>query len=69
MPILAPASARSGSRNVQRLMKLQNAAVGGLKAENLIDGKLIQQLDASGFIDHLYRAYGVKCYYNRFING
>ena len=49
-----------GLRNVQRLMKLRNPAVGGLKTENVIDGRLIQELDKSGFIDQLYSAYGVQ---------
>src|SRR5437899_695401 len=49
-----------GLNNVQRLMKLRNPAVADLKAESLIDGKLIQELDRSGYIDQLYAAYGVK---------
>lgn len=49
-----------GLRNVQRLMKLQNSAVAGLKPENLIDGRLMKELDESGFIDQLYATYGVK---------
>src|SRR5437660_345768 len=55
-----PYPSLEGLRNVQRLMKVQNAAVGGLKAETLVDAKLIQELDESGFIDQLYSAYGVK---------
>jgi hypothetical protein len=49
-----------GLSNVQRLMKLRNPAVADLKAESLIDAKLIQELDRSGFIDQLYAAYGVR---------
>jgi hypothetical protein len=49
-----------GLNNVQRLMKLRNPAVGDIKAESLIDARLIQELDQSGFIDQLYSAYGVK---------
>lgn len=49
-----------GLGNVQRLMKLRNPAVADLKAESLIDAKLIKELDQSGFIDQLYGAYGVK---------
>jgi ABC-type nitrate/sulfonate/bicarbonate transport system substrate-binding protein len=49
-----------GLSNVQRLMKLRNAAVADLKTESLIDAKLIQELDQSGFIDQLYNTYGVK---------
>src|SRR5580765_767968 len=49
-----------GLNNVQRLMKTRNPAVADLKAESLIDAKLIQELDRSGYIDQLYGAYGVK---------
>jgi ABC-type nitrate/sulfonate/bicarbonate transport system substrate-binding protein len=49
-----------GLNNVQRLMKTRNPAVADLKAESLIDVKLIQELDRSGYIDQLYAAYGVK---------
>lgn len=49
-----------GLNNVQRLMKLRNPAVADLKAETLIDARLIQELDRSGFIDELYAAYGVR---------
>lgn len=55
-----PFPSLEGLRNVQRLMKLRNAAVGGLKTEGLIDGKLMKELDDSGFIDQLYASYGVK---------
>ena len=55
-----PFPSLEGLRNVQRLMKLQNSAVAGLKPENLIDVKLMKELDESGFIDQLYSAYGVK---------
>jgi hypothetical protein len=34
--------------------------VAGLKPESLVDARLIQELDQSGFIDQLYSAYGVK---------
>jgi ABC-type nitrate/sulfonate/bicarbonate transport system substrate-binding protein len=55
-----PFPSLEGLRNVQRLMKLQNPAVAGLKTENLIDGKLMKELGESGFIDQLYSTYGVK---------
>jgi hypothetical protein len=41
-------------------MKQHNPAVADLKAESLIDAKLIQELNRSGFINQLYGAYGVK---------
>jgi NitT/TauT family transport system substrate-binding protein len=55
-----PFPSLEGLRNVQRLMRLQNPAVAGLKTENLVDGKLIKELDDSGFINQLYSTYGVK---------
>jgi len=55
-----PYPSAEGLNNVQRLMKLRNPAVADLKAETLIDAKLIQELDRSGFIDELYAAYGVR---------
>jgi len=55
-----PFPSLEGLRNVQRLMKVQNPAVAGLKTENLIDGNLMKELDDSGFINQLYSAYGVK---------
>jgi NitT/TauT family transport system substrate-binding protein len=55
-----PYPSLDGLNNVQRLMKLRNPAVADLKTENLIDAKLIHELDRSGFIDQLYGAYGVK---------
>src|SRR5262249_44407109 len=54
-----PFPSLEGLRNVQRLMKLQNSAVAGLKPESLIDGKLMKERDASGLIDQLYGNYGV----------
>lgn len=55
-----PYPSAEGLNNVQRLMKLRNPAVADLKHESLIDGKLIQELDRTGFIDQLYASYGVK---------
>jgi len=55
-----PYPSAEGLGNVQRLMKLRNPAVAELKMEHLVDAKLIQELDQSGFIDQLYAAYGVR---------
>jgi NitT/TauT family transport system substrate-binding protein len=55
-----PFPSLEGLRNVQRLMAQRNPAVGNLKTENLIDGRIIRELDESGFIDQLYAAYAVK---------
>jgi ABC-type nitrate/sulfonate/bicarbonate transport system substrate-binding protein len=55
-----PYPSAEGLDNVQRLMKQRNPAVADLKAESLIDAKLIGELDRSGYIEQLYAAYGVK---------
>jgi len=55
-----PYPSAEGLNNVQRLMKLRNPAVADLKPETLVDARLIQELDKSGFIDQLYADYGVK---------
>ncbi|MBM4264152.1 MAG: hypothetical protein FJ145_22355 [Deltaproteobacteria bacterium] len=55
-----PFPSLEGLRNVQRLMAQRNPAVGNLKIENLIDARIMRELDESGFIDQLYAAYGVK---------
>ncbi|MGZ8487174.1 MAG: ABC transporter substrate-binding protein [Candidatus Binatia bacterium] len=55
-----PFPSLEGLRNVQRLMAQRNPAVANLKTESLIDGRIMRELDDSGFIDQLYAAYGVK---------
>jgi ABC-type nitrate/sulfonate/bicarbonate transport system substrate-binding protein len=55
-----PFPSTEGLRNVQRLMAQRNPAVANLKIESLIDGRIMRELDDSGFIDQLYAAYGVK---------
>lgn len=55
-----PFPSTEGLRNVQRLMAQRNPAVGNLKIENLIDARIMRELDESGFIDQLYASYGVK---------
>jgi NitT/TauT family transport system substrate-binding protein len=55
-----PYPSLEGLSKVQRLMKQRNPAVADLKAESLIDAKLVQELDRSGYIDQLYADYGVK---------
>jgi NitT/TauT family transport system substrate-binding protein len=55
-----PYPAVEGVSNVQRLMQVRNPAVGELKAETLVDRRLIQELDQTGFIDQIYSTYGVK---------
>jgi NitT/TauT family transport system substrate-binding protein len=43
-----------GLRNIQRMMAALNPKVARVKAEEVIDGRLIRKLDESGFIDALY---------------
>jgi ABC-type nitrate/sulfonate/bicarbonate transport system substrate-binding protein len=56
-----PYPATEGVRNVQRLLvRAGNAKLGKVAAEELVDDRIIKKLDASGFIDGLYRKYGVQ---------
>ena len=49
-----------GMRNIQRLMKLRSPKVGELRSEEVIDSRIMQKLDDSGFIDRVYAAQGLK---------
>jgi len=49
-----------GMRNIQRLMKLRNPAIEKFKIEEMIDDRILKQLDASGFIDGLAKTYPPK---------
>jgi ABC-type nitrate/sulfonate/bicarbonate transport system substrate-binding protein len=49
-----------GLRNIQRLMKLRNPAIEKFKVEEMIDDRILRQLDASGFIDGLAKIYPPK---------
>jgi len=55
-----PFAVLEGLRNAQRLLKTRNPKVGEVKAEDVIDSRLMKKLDDSGFIDKLYASYGVK---------
>ena len=46
-----------GLRNIQRLMKIRNPAIEKFKVEEMIDDRILKQLDASGFIDGLAKTY------------
>jgi hypothetical protein len=47
-------------RNVQRLLKSRNPKVGEVKADDVIDNRLMRKLDETGFIDKMYATYGAK---------
>jgi len=49
-----------GMKNIQRLMKLREPRLANLNVESLVDNGLMEKLDASGFIDQVYRSYGIK---------
>lgn len=49
-----------GIRNIQRLMKIQNPAIGSVKVEDLIDNRPLKKLEESGFLQRTYSAYGVN---------
>jgi hypothetical protein len=49
-----------GLRTLQRIMKTQNAKIGEIKVDNLVDSSVIKKLDDGGFFEKLYAEYGVK---------
>jgi hypothetical protein len=49
-----------GLRNVHRLYRSHDPRVANVKPEDVIDNRILNKLDKVGFIDELYRAYGVK---------
>jgi ABC-type nitrate/sulfonate/bicarbonate transport system substrate-binding protein len=53
-----PFASLEGLRNVQRLLRTRNPKVGELKAEDLIDNRIMRKLDESGFIERIYAAHG-----------
>ena len=55
-----PFASLEGMRNVQRLLKSRNPKVGEVKAEDVIDNRLMRKLDETGFIDKMYATYGAK---------
>src|SRR5262245_53281658 len=55
-----PFASLEGMRNVQRLLKSRNPKVGEVKAEEVIDNRLMRKLDETGFIDKMYGTYGAK---------
>jgi NitT/TauT family transport system substrate-binding protein len=55
-----PYAAAAGVTNVVRLMKRSNPKVERVKAEQLIDERILKKLDQSGFLDEVLAKYGVK---------
>ncbi len=48
-----------GMRNIQRLVKIHNPAVAGVKVEDVIDNRPLRKLEETGFLQRTYAAYGV----------
>jgi ABC-type nitrate/sulfonate/bicarbonate transport system substrate-binding protein len=55
-----PFASLDGLRNAQKFLRSRNPKVGEVRAEDIIDNRLMKKLDESGFIDKLYASYGVK---------
>jgi ABC-type nitrate/sulfonate/bicarbonate transport system substrate-binding protein len=55
-----PFASLDGLRNVQRMLTLRNPKIGEVKAEAIIDNRIMRKLDESGFIDKLYAFYGAS---------
>jgi hypothetical protein len=55
-----PYPSLEGMKNIQRLMKLREPRLADINVESIVDKSLMEKLDSSGFIDQVYRSYGVK---------
>ncbi len=55
-----PFPSLDGLRNIQRMLKTRNPKIGEIKAEEVIDARIMRKLDESGFIDRTYAAQGVS---------
>ena len=47
-------------RNIRCLMAVQNPKAANVKVEELIDARLIRELDENGYIDKVAASYGIK---------
>ncbi len=55
-----PFPSLDGLRNVQRMLRTRTPKIGEIKAEEVIDARIMRKLDESGFIDRAYAAQGVN---------
>jgi ABC-type nitrate/sulfonate/bicarbonate transport system substrate-binding protein len=55
-----PFPSLEGLRNVHRLYRSHDPRVANVKPEDVIDNRILNKLEKVGFIDELYRTYGVK---------
>ena len=55
-----PFPSLDGLRNVQRMLKIRTPKIGEIKAEEVIDSRIMRKLDESGFIDRTFAAHGAS---------
>jgi hypothetical protein len=55
-----PYPSLEGMKNIQRLLQSREPRLANVKIENVVDDELMRKLDSSGFIDRVYRGYGIK---------
>jgi ABC-type nitrate/sulfonate/bicarbonate transport system substrate-binding protein len=56
---LKPYPTARAMQNMQRFVKTQNPTIADVAVEDVLDARVIKKLDESGFIDEVYRRYGV----------
>jgi len=47
-------------KNIQRLIQSREPRLVNVNIENIVDDDFIQKLDSRGFIDRVYRNFGMK---------
>jgi len=55
-----PYARADGLRNIQRFMMLRTPAAEKIKLDEVIDDRILNGLEQSGFVTRLYESYGVK---------
>ena len=55
-----PFGSLEGLRNVQRMLKMRNPKIGEVKAEDIIDNRIMRKLDESGFIERTFATHGAS---------
>jgi NitT/TauT family transport system substrate-binding protein len=55
-----PYPSLEGMKNIQRLIQSREPRLVNVNIENIVDDDLMRKLDSSGFIDRVYRNYGMK---------
>jgi ABC-type nitrate/sulfonate/bicarbonate transport system substrate-binding protein len=56
---LKPYPTARAMQNMQRFVKTQNPTIADVEVDDVLDARVIKKLDESGFIDEVYRRYGV----------